>query len=356
MTMRIYYNPRILNTPKWLYIFSSMQIVIMLCYFPQGYRSLKMVMLFGLLINTVLIAIFIINEEYIREVLEFVLLHYDSIRRSLEDSGAAPANTNNQSSYSYYDYIQPDKENTELQWQLMALQGQINPHFLYNTLDSIRSDALLVGSRGIANMTEALARMFRYSISRNSDPVTLDDELQNVNNYLTIQKYRFEERFDIAIEIQGGKQIKNYIMPRMMLQPLVENAVIHSLEKKDKGGLLQILIEETDRHLLIHIRDNGDGIEEDQLKELNQRIGNAINEKINIQETMSGHGVALPNIERRAKLFFGEECGITIYSKTGAGTDCILKTRKYLSVLERENDRIPDISLTFDNTMTFKIT
>ncbi len=212
------------------------------------------------------------------------------------------------------------------QTALMALQSQINPHFLYNTLDSIRGRALIEGNREIAQMLEALAAFFRYSISGRDKPVTLRDELANIKNYMMIQQYRFNDRFSLEIVIDEEDEIAyDYRIPRLIIQPVVENAVFHGLEEMPGGGKIVIEIVLTDENLILIISDNGKGIAPATLKRLNERIHHPERLAEESEETRAGGhrdtGIALPNIHRRIQLLYGEAYGVQVYSTPGQGTD-----------------------------------
>lgn len=206
------------------------------------------------------------------------------------------------------------------QAELLALQNQINPHFLYNTLDAIRGDALDAGMDNIADITEALSTYFRYTITETSTLVTLMDELENVDNYFTIQQYRFGERLKIQIDIpEEDAGVLQLQCPKLMLQPIVENAIFHGLEKRSEGGTIKVKIERTDNRVIIHVRDDGVGIDEETLTSINRKL-----EHVSvgyIKEPQKGRGgIALNNVCRRIKLLFGEEYGIHIYSFKEVGT------------------------------------
>ena len=209
------------------------------------------------------------------------------------------------------------------QMELTALQSQINPHFLYNTLDTIRGQALIDGNTEIARMVEALSSFFRYSISRKGNLVTLRDELANINNYMLIQCYRFNNRFSLEIIIdEEDKVAYDYLIPRLIIQPVVENAIFHGLEEKLEGGKVTIEVIVTEKNLILMISDNGKGMERKALNDLNERI---CSNNRGMEDTMSGNqrstGIALPNIHRRIQLLFGEEYGVHVYSTIGQGTD-----------------------------------
>lgn len=203
------------------------------------------------------------------------------------------------------------------QAELTALQSQINPHFLCNTLESIRGQALLDGNYEIAKMMEALASFFRYSISRRGNFVTLRDELNNIKNYMMIQRYRFNNRFSLEIIIEeDDEKAYDYLIPRLILQPVVENAIYHGLEELPEGGKVAIEVTLTENILILTVSDNGKGMDPKTLSELNARIHSA-----NMDMGDNGTGIALPNIHKRIQLLFGEEYGVNIYSTLNQGTD-----------------------------------
>lgn len=219
------------------------------------------------------------------------------------------------------------------QAQYLALQNQINPHFLYNTLEGIRGEALAAGSESIASMTEALATFFRYTISRVENLVTLEEEIANVENYFLIQQYRFGKRMNLKIEFED-EQDKALLMvahlPKLTLQPLVENAIVHGIEGKVGQGTVTIRLQATGKRMLVLIQDDGLGMDRQRLNALNQKLSAASFQHART-DTESG-GIALVNVNNRIRLLFGEEYGIAIYSTPGKGTDVELT----LPMLERD--------------------
>jgi two-component system sensor histidine kinase YesM len=207
------------------------------------------------------------------------------------------------------------------QEQFLALQNQINPHFLYNTLEGIRSEALSAGLDTIAQMTEALSTFFRYTISTMDNLVTVEDELANIENYFTIQQYRFGKRLNLHIDIAENErfEILAYRLPKLTLQPIVENSIIHGLECKVSKGTLRITLETTPSRLLITISDDGVGMEASQLEELNRSL--AIRSLSYVGGGRKRGGIAIVNVNNRIKLLFGEQYGITITSTPSLGTD-----------------------------------
>ena len=211
---------------------------------------------------------------------------------------------------------------TKKQAQYLALQNQINPHFLYNTLEGIRSEALIAGMENIADMTEALATFFRYTISNLENLVTLEDELNNIENYYFIQQFRFEDRINLEIEydLKHKEEIMALKVPKLILQPIVENAIFHGIERKLGKGNIKIKIEHTVNRLIINVRDDGFGIDEERLKQLNDKLSVFFLENENTEKKKKG-GIAIINVNNRIKLLFGEEYGIYIYSTVNIGTD-----------------------------------
>ena len=210
------------------------------------------------------------------------------------------------------------------QAEFLALQNQINPHFLYNTLEGIRSEALCSGMDGVAEMTEALATFFRYTISNVDNLVTLEDELSNIENYYIIQQYRFGDRLSMEITYDDGDlDVLNLRLPKLTLQPIVENSIYHGIERKIDKGKLEIKIQTTNSRLIIIVSDDGLGIGREMLDELNAKLITASIDDIDSKRDKRG-GIAIINVNNRIKLLFGDEFGIHIYSKLGVGTDVVV--------------------------------
>lgn len=208
------------------------------------------------------------------------------------------------------------------QAQYLALQNQINPHFLYNTLESIRGEALIAGMDNIADMTEALAKFFRYTITKVENLVSVEEELDNCETYFLIQKYRFGSRLQLHIlyEEENKESIMNCKIPKLTLQPVLENSIIHGTELKIGTGNLTIQFEQTDRRLIIRISDDGVGMDEQTLAKLNRQLGGGGKALTENREEKKG-GIALVNVNNRIHLLFGEEYGMHVYSLPGKGTD-----------------------------------
>lgn len=211
------------------------------------------------------------------------------------------------------------------QAEYLALQNQINPHFLYNTLEGIRSEALMEGVDSIAEMTEALATFFRYTISNMEHLVTLEDELANIENYYYIQQFRFGDKLKLNIQYafrdeMDEMEVLQYRLPKLTLQPVVENSIFHGIERKVGKGHLVIRISATDSRLVIKVSDDGLGMEAEKVQELNEKLKSLSLDDVNPKADKQG-GIAIQNVNNRIKLLFGEEYGIYVYSQKGAGTD-----------------------------------
>lgn len=217
------------------------------------------------------------------------------------------------------------------QSQYFALLNQINPHFLYNMLDAIRSDAMLAGETQIADMIEALSTYFSYTISNLDQLATLSEELEHVKNYFYIQKYRFGDRLNLAIMNQMYLDTQELFIPRLILQPIIENAICHGIGSRQKGGTVTIEIMQTQEHLIIDVIDDGVGMDEEALTQLNDRLQRPFEHES--QERKKRGGIALSNVSSRIKLLFGDDCGVRICSVLGEGTT----TRVMLPNVLREN-------------------
>lgn len=214
------------------------------------------------------------------------------------------------------------------QAQYLALQNQINPHFLYNTLEAIRGDALSAGLDNIADITEALATFFRYTISNMDNLVSLEEELGNAENYFAIQNYRFGDRISMQVEIEASGEVGDdasneacldFQIPKLTLQPIIENAIIHGLEYQVGPGKVVVHIASDGQRLLIDVTDDGVGMPEATLEEINRRLVSAEVPKGSDDKLRKG-GIALVNVNNRIKLLFGELYGLKVSSIVGFGT------------------------------------
>ena len=202
---------------------------------------------------------------------------------------------------------------SQIQFQYLMLQSQINPHFLYNTLDSIRSEALKNNQTVIAEMVERLSKFFRYCISNHDSLVSLAEELRHVDDYFYIQRFRFGERFSLQTVLEEPG-IRDYYVPRMILQPIIENSIFHGLELKPEHGEITIEAGKTEKKLYLLISDDGVGMPRKKLDELNEQLRTG-----KLPDDTRRHGIAVLNVNNRIKLCFGEEYGMRMHSVEGCG-------------------------------------
>lgn len=218
-----------------------------------------------------------------------------------------------------------EKEMLLKQANLQALQSQINPHFLYNTLECIRGMALMEEKENIADIAWSLSRFFRYSISGKSNVVTLRDEMINCDTYARIQNYRFQNRFVLETLCDPG--VEDCLLPKLTLQPVVENAVIHGMQDTLSGGVIRIRVERVSQDICITVSDNGCGMSAEKLEELTDRIHYGNSEKVQGKHS----GIAMYNVNRRLNLLFGPEYGVSVRSCLGMGTDVQLRIPYHVS-------------------------
>ncbi|WP_054024654.1 sensor histidine kinase [Bacillus sp. FJAT-28004] len=191
--------------------------------------------------------------------------------------------------------------------EFKALQAQINPHFLYNTLESINWSAKLSNQTHISQMVEALGSLLRTSINLKEPLIPLSKELAIINHYVTIQKYRFEERLDFHIDVPD--KLLNCSIPKLSLQPLVENAINYGLEQMIDTCKIKIHAYVENELWFISVEDNGPGMEEQFVMKL-----------LSGQVQTKGSGLGLKNIEDRIKLLYGESYGLMVESRPSGGT------------------------------------
>jgi len=208
------------------------------------------------------------------------------------------------------------QKNSEIQRQeniseLLYLQSQINPHFLYNTLDSIRWTARKNQDIQVSQQIEMLSNMFRYYLNSNNHYVTFQKEVEHIKNYLEIQKFRFKDK--ITFDLRFDERLMDLYTIKLVLQPLVENSIIHGLENKLEDGLLSITGNIVDDTVMIVVEDNGIGTDQEFI--IHQLNNKTKGEKL----------FALKNINDRLKLHFGQRYGIEFHSVLGRGTRVTLK-------------------------------
>ncbi len=200
-------------------------------------------------------------------------------------------------------------EKAKRKYELKSLQAQINPHFLYNTLDSIVWMAEAQMNKEVVEMTDSLAKLFRISINRGSEFVTLSQELEHIESYLKIQKLRYGEKLNYSIEADSS--LLTCRMVKIIIQPIVENAIYHGIKKSASPGNIWIRVMDLGENLQIIVEDDGTGMDENILRKvLNQ----------NTNGSTSKGGIGVYNVDQRIKLYYGNEFGVSIESEVFEGT------------------------------------
>jgi sensor histidine kinase YesM len=203
--------------------------------------------------------------------------------------------------------------------QFRSLQSQINPHFLFNTLNTLSKKAYLEGSEATSDLLVSVAGLLRYNLKRIDRAVTLHEEVIVLQQYMDIQKARFTERLNLQMEIDEACLYLR--IPALTLQPIIENAVIHAIEPKEDGGTIWFRIIDADKWVTIEIEDDGAGMQEHKMKQILEE------EEVSPND---GHstGIGFSNVVKRLRLFYGYDDVINIISSMGTGTKVILKISK----------------------------
>ncbi len=208
------------------------------------------------------------------------------------------------------------------------LQAQINPHFLYNTLDAIVWSAESGNQRQVVKMVGSLSDFFRTSLNKGKEIVLIREELQHVRSYLEIQQIRYQDI--LSYEIDSADSINNYTIPKITIQPLVENALYHGIKNKRGGGCISVIGREKEDAVEIVVKDNGIGMTPERLEEVRK----GLEAEAPGQSAIYG----LYNVNERIKLSFGAEYGISVESEYGEGSEVTVRLPKILTeIVEKSN-------------------
>lgn len=208
--------------------------------------------------------------------------------------------------------------------ELKALQSQINPHFLFNTLNIIANLAYIEGAEKTSDLTASTSNLIRYNLRKLEQPVTLKDEVEHIKEYLTIQKARFQER--VSFEFDIDESVLEQLIPCLTLQPILENAFVHGIEDLEQGGKIMITMKDSESSVLIQLSDNGNGMDEPIRKRL---VNFLLEERADPKaDNKKSTGLGTINVFKRLYLFYGEKMNIEITSNIGVGTTVIFKLPK----------------------------
>jgi two-component system, sensor histidine kinase YesM len=207
-----------------------------------------------------------------------------------------------------------NEQKSKREAELRTLQSQIKPHFLYNTLDTIHWMAKKYGAKDVIQVISALTNLFRIGLSKGNEVIRLSEEIEHVKSYLVIQKVRYEEMLEYDIEVD--EDINNLYVQKLILQPIVENAIYHGIKEKKEPGRIKITAQVKEDMLIFTIEDNGVGIPDDKLEKINFSLSNESGERF-------GYGTF--NVNERIQLSYGKGYGIVINSIVGMMTEVMIK-------------------------------
>ena len=247
----------------------------------------------------------------------------DSVGCTIENAGVAELQALNESFSHMARKIQTlmedvRREETALRkTELKALQAQINPHFLYNTLDSIQWMCEQGNTEDAVKMVGALARLFRISISRGKELIPISDEIKHAESYLIIQSFRYKNQFSYSFEVEPG--LEKCLCNKITIQPLLENAIYHGIDRMVDEGEIKVTVrtaEDDENDIIIKVSDNGVGMTAEQCK------------KILRKEKSDSQGIGVKNVNDRLAIYFGEKYGLSIESELDVGTTVTVRIPK----------------------------
>lgn len=290
----------------------------------------------GILLLVSLIAAFLFDRFFIRRMVKSIISAVNGMKRvqqgifvpikskrRAEDETDMLIDGFNRMSSQINELIQQvqTEQARKKEVELRALVAQINPHFIYNSLESINSLAVIHGNRDISKMVISLGKLLRISISENQELIPLTMELEHVRHYLDIQKYRFEDKFSYEIDIPDS--LKYFMTQKLIVQPIVENALYHAIEPMEQKGSIAIVAREAASDIFIHVIDNGPGFDPITLDLLWEKNDGSL-------KKYRENGVGLKNVHERLHLQFGGYYGIMICSSPGFGSTISIRIPKIL--------------------------
>jgi len=195
-------------------------------------------------------------------------------------------------------------------YRIQALRAQLNPHFLFNTLNTVRWMALISKADNIVDVINSLTGLLEYAIGTDEDHVSLKEELEIIRNYLHIQSYRYGENFELSLNIENN--LENCRIIKFILQPIVENSFVHAFKNRSSSNMIEISVSTHGGFLKIRIRDNGNGMDGKRVRELNESLEGG-------NKPLKG-SIGLFNVHERIRGEYGSPCGIHLESREGEGT------------------------------------
>ncbi len=298
--------------------------------FSKVYMTQRLTITFGILaLLFSIIIIFYVTRNFsgsIRKILHAMKTAQEgelSVRVELDDDGdemSAIAARFNKMIYKINKLVEEVRAATfkQKEAEIRALEAQINPHFLYNTLDAINWMAIEKDEHEISNMLKSLAQILRYSVNKSNSIVKLREEIEWLKQYIYLQQTRFNYSFECFMEVD--ENVLDFNIHKLLFQPFIENVIIHGFEGINKGGVLDIGIKGRENSIMIVIRDNGKGIDPETVSKLNSPDDKEI--------TAKGSGLGASNVFNRIKMYYGDSGSWQVESETGKGTTITLKIPK----------------------------
>ncbi len=195
--------------------------------------------------------------------------------------------------------------------EIEALQYQITPHFMYNTLASIKYAAMIGQGDKVPELLQAFTELLRISASDRGSFISVEQEVHMVENYVRLQRFRYDNSFDVSFSVE--QQAENFYVPRLLVQPLVENAILHGLDHKQINNCITVVIRQKEKNLEIRVTDNGSGMSEEEITDL-----------LNGKKRAKFSGIGINNIKERLKLYYGDKGELRYESSPGEGTVAII--------------------------------
>ena len=298
--------------------------------FSKVYMTQRLTITFGILaLLFSIIIIFYVTRNFsgsIGKILHAMKTAQEgelSVRVELDDDGdemSAIAARFNKMIYKINKLVEEVRAATfkQKEAEIRALEAQINPHFLYNTLDAINWMAIEKDEHEISNMLKSLAQILRYSVNKSNSIVKLREEIEWLKQYIYLQQTRFNYSFECFMEVD--ENVLDFNIHKLLFQPFIENVIIHGFEGINKGGVLDIGIKGRENSIMIVIRDNGKGIDPETVSKLNSPDDKEI--------TAKGSGLGASNVFNRIKMYYGDSGSWQVESETGKGTTITLKIPK----------------------------
>lgn len=298
----------------------------------EGRNVAIIVIILIVIINTIALSISWVISKKIVEPLNNIMRGMEIVKtgdfdasikvNSNDEIGQLENSFNNMINRIKYLVNRVYKEQKELRKaELRILQAQINPHFLYNTVDSMIWLARSGRNEDMIKMAYALINFFKVGISKGRDFISIKEEIHHVRNYLIIQEIRYMDKFIYEIKIDGD--LAKYKILKLIIQPLVENSIYHGIKNKKGQGLIKIHVRDEKKCIIIDVTDSGIGMSEKEVKDLNDNLNKKSNK-------LKSYGIK--NVNERIKIFFGKEYGLKFFSEFEKGTHVQIKIPKKLEV------------------------